>query len=89
MFNYIVVEALLKVFFVLITWLKKVGVPIESSVGSKVRTEKKKAQLTYMNLDETKRKLRGAYQEAENGESLLTYITILLLSPKTMTLVNP
>ncbi|XP_004971538.1 probable mediator of RNA polymerase II transcription subunit 26b [Setaria italica] len=71
MFNYIV-EALLTVYSML-TWLKKMGVPTESSVGSKVGTEKKKAQLTYMNLDETKRKLRGAYQEAENGESLLTY----------------
>nr|TKW12440.1 hypothetical protein SEVIR_5G035900v2 [Setaria viridis] len=46
----------------------KMAVPTESSVGSKVGTEKKKAQLTYMNLDETKRKLRGAYQEAENAK---------------------
>lgn len=41
--------------------------------GPKVETWKKNVQLTEMDIDETKRKLRGAYQEAEKCESLFSY----------------
>ncbi|CAO2180230.1 unnamed protein product [Urochloa humidicola] len=47
----------------------KTGMPTESSsAGPKVGTRNKKVQLANMNLDETKRKLHGAYQEAENAK---------------------
>ncbi|OQU86731.1 hypothetical protein SORBI_3003G135201, partial [Sorghum bicolor] len=47
--------------------LKK-GMPTQSSAGPKVGTSKRKVQLTEMDIDETKHKLRGAYQEAEKSK---------------------
>ncbi|XP_020406359.1 probable mediator of RNA polymerase II transcription subunit 26b [Zea mays] len=50
--------------------LEKNGMPTQSSAGPEVGIWKRKrnAQLTEMDMDETKRKLRGAYQEAENSK---------------------
>ncbi|KAJ1283376.1 hypothetical protein BS78_03G123900 [Paspalum vaginatum] len=44
------------------------GMPTQSSAGPKVGIGKIKVQVNDLNLEETKRKLHGAYQEVENAK---------------------